>query len=98
MSKDTGKTPWQPTPQDAINLAALRYYALEIERKCILIYCTDPAAARPTFEPLTDLLAGFIKDLNEFGSKKTVQFNSECCPPFVLCSDGLCHPPGTCSS
>jgi hypothetical protein len=97
MSKDIGKTGWQPSPQDAINLAALRYYAMEIERKSTLIYFTDPSADRPILGPLTDLLASFITQLNELAAQPK-GFNAECCPPFVLCSDGLCHPPGTCSS
>jgi hypothetical protein len=99
MTKDSPRRPWQSSPRDAINLAALRYYALEIEKMSTLLYVSDPLPDRPTFEPLTSLLAETLRRLHEFSEEHfETRKDMECSPPYVFCADGLCHPPGTCSS
>jgi hypothetical protein len=89
---------WKPSPDDAINLSALRHYVIEIERLAQLIYYSDPTDDRQRFRPLCETLAHCIKDLRNYSKDRTV-FQSDDCPgEFDLCDDGLCHPPGDCSS
>ena len=89
---------WEPSPNDAVNLAALRYYALETERLSILIYASDRAKERPGFLPLARLLAAHVKELREFSRGRLAVSSFDCPGDFDLCDDGLCHPPGDCSS
>ena len=86
---------WTPSPFDGLHLAALRVYALQIERLCISIYASD--SSQKTFPKMETLLAQTVKDLRKLGKQADATASSECADGYVMCADGLCHPPDTCS-
>ncbi len=91
---------WKPDPYDAMNLAALRYYSLEIEQLCISIYAGDDKK-RTKFAKLQTYLGDFVKELRrEFRQPLTAREvvgvrASDCYDSWVMCS-GNCVPPGFC--
>jgi hypothetical protein len=86
-SKRLVKEDWIAKPEDAIALAALRWYALTIDKLCIEIYATD----RRKFMALEALLKSQVTDLLEFAKDTTQGDEDECPEGFVMC-DGLCKP------
>jgi len=88
MSTDR-KGPWTPSPDDAINLSTLRWYALTIERLLIEIYSTD----RKKLPGLQKLLNEQLKKLYEYSQSQQLTSDEDDCPPGqILCPDGLCAP------
>ena len=91
---------WEPSLEDAINLAALRLYAITIEELALLIYRSDPEKERPKFKPLQQVLAQSIRDLRNLSKgekgKGGIKLSLPGCPDDdELGPDGLCHPPGS---
>ena len=79
---------WQAEPDDAIRLAALRWFALQIERLGIEIYATDKsryAEIEKILRTALSRMAGTKKDLSQ-------DEESECPEGFILCKDGFCAP------
>ena len=90
MAKKTKKKATHATskPNDAVNLAALHWYALMIERISIQLYVTDAknfgsvkGALNDALKALDLLRQGFATPCSE------CQDGWECCP-----SDGMCAP------
>lgn len=81
---------WKAHPEDAIRLAALRWFAIEIERLTIEVYASD----RTKFVEMERELRHTLKRLGR--TRKTVQrlaLGDEDCPMgYLLCKDGLCAP------
>lgn len=87
VPKPAGTTNWKPEPNDAINLATLRWYALTIDRLLIQIYCTD----RSKQAAMQGILDKAIRELYRHG--KGITIGAEECPDGQrLCSDGFCAP------
>ena len=90
MSKKSGKnsatTRWQGQPDDAIRLAALRWFAVQIERIGIEIYATNKSRAGA----VEDLLRATIKGMSDI--HKDIAEPEDCPMGYVLCKDGMCAP------
>jgi hypothetical protein len=83
------KAVWQARPDDAIRLGAMRWFALEIERKAIEIYATDSSK----YPALEKALRDVVRDLNRLGKQVHSLSSDDDCPVgYVLCKDGLCAP------
>ena len=78
---------WQADPDDAIRLAALRWFALEIEKLAIEIYASD----KTTYRAMETVLTNTVKQMGEL-SKKLMLEDDECPEGYVLCKNGLCAP------
>src|ERR1043165_5919889 len=84
-SKKVGKDKWQPSGDDAIKLAALRWFALMIEAEAIQLYATN----RVTYSSMEAVLRGTIAALHDVKDKAippTVD-PGECPPGFFLCGN-----------
>ena len=83
---------WSPEPNDAIRLAALRWFALEIERLGIEIYATD----KDNYRRLEKMFRGTLTRMASMSmqkKKKAARFEEDECPEgFILCKDGFCAP------
>ena len=78
-----GQIKWQPNPDDAIKLAALRWFALTIESSAIQIYATDArqyAALEQVLHACVDGIRGLNKDFVLGG-------DDDCPPGFVQCGN-----------
>jgi hypothetical protein len=76
--KRTGNK-WQGSNDDAIKLAALRWFALEIESNAIQIYATD----RTQFDGLERLLRECVQKMEQ--SKKNLGGGDDCPPGYIWC-------------
>jgi hypothetical protein len=86
-AKTTGK--WEAAPDDAIRLAALRWFALQLESMAICIYATNPKS----YLEMEDVLKTSLRRLR--GIKKTfaIADDDDGCPDgYVRCKDGTCAP------
>ena len=82
--RDTGR--WQAAPNDAIRLAALRWFALEIEQTCIEMYATNAAS----YHTLEKELRRTVHKLHQHQHK--LSLGAETCPDgYVLCGE-TCAP------
>jgi hypothetical protein len=82
------KIPRKATPpNDAINFAALHWYALTIERICIQLYVTD----RSNFDVLKHTLTDTLKALN-VANKTIATPCGDCQDGWECCADGMCAP------
>jgi hypothetical protein len=78
---------WKPEPDDAIRLAALRWFALSLERLSIEIYATD----KGQYEAIEDLFRVTLKKLGRLRHRIAAEAG-DCPNGYVLCDDGLCAP------
>ena len=86
--KPTGGTGrWQAAPNDAIRLAALRWFALTIEKEAIELYATNTATF-PEIERILRKALGHIDDLRD----KFAVAEEGCPEGYVLCDDDVCRP------
>ena len=85
--KSIPRNKWQAHPNDAIRLAALRWFALQIERTSIEIYASD----QNLYGQLEALMRQTIKSLSEVGGQIGLS-DGDCPEGYVLCTDGLCAP------
>ena len=83
-----GPRVWHPEPDDAIRLAALRWFALSMERLSIEIYASD----KTRFETMEELFRYTMKKLGKMRHLVDVGESEECPSGYVLCEDGLCAP------
>jgi len=92
MAKKTKKnTPrWKAAPDDAIRLAALRWYALQLESSAICLYATNQTA----YKELESVLKRAMVAMNGLKQKFGIADNLEdgCPDGYVLCKDGVCAP------
>ena len=85
-SPKRGETKWQPQPNDAIQLSALRWFALTIEKGTIELYATNSKA----YLPMVKLLRKTLDELSEIRSDLVAA--DECPEGYILCESGLCQP------
>jgi hypothetical protein len=78
---------WQAHPNDAIRLAALRWFALEIERISIQIYASN----QNLYEDMEDALRDCVRSLGVVG-KDAGLADGDCPEGYFLCRDGVCAP------
>jgi hypothetical protein len=84
----SAKRPWQPDPNDAIRLAALRWFTLELERLSIEIYASD----KTKYAAMDKVFRTAIKELGQVGRRSGLQAEEDCPDGYILCKDGLCAP------
>lgn len=81
---ENAKTP----PNDAVNFAAIHWYALTIEQICIQMYVTDSAK----FGAIKGVLTDTLKSLNKVRASLVTPC-SDCQDGWECCkSDGMCAP------
>jgi hypothetical protein len=97
MAANSQRT-WEPSEEDALNVSALRLYALKIESLSLLIYRSDPVRERPRFAGLQSILSGSIEALGNYAASGPQLQSVQCGDNDALGTDGLCHPPGESSS
>lgn len=79
---------WHPRPDDAIRLAALRWFALELERLSIEIYASN----QDLYPQMERVLRDALKSLGGVGRRVNLVADNECPDGYVLCKDGICAP------
>lgn len=80
---------WEPSPNDAINVAAFRWFANQIENQALEVYATD----RMHFAKLEELLRNTLREMGAIRQKAFVAQDENGCPDgWLLCDDGLCKP------
>ena len=85
--KEKRSPDWSAGPNNAIELAALRWYSLGVEQRAIEIYATRPAR----FADLSRLLRKQLRELDAFADR--LALTSDDCPPgYELCPNGICAP------
>ena len=82
-----GTDRWQAAPNDAIRLAALRWFALTIEKWAIELYATDAT----TYPKMVKALRHALNDLRDIRDDAR-QDEDDCPEGYVLCDDGVCAP------
>jgi hypothetical protein len=75
---------WEPSPKDAMSLAAFRWLANTIENFAIEAYATD----RQSFEAVEAVLRDTLKRVRQ---SYTVSAEDSCPDGYVLCH-GVCAP------
>jgi hypothetical protein len=83
---DGGKL-WQAQPSDAIRLAALRWFGLEMERISIEIYASNQDA----YGQMERVFRRALADLGDVRAAAAIM-DGECPDGFVLCKDRICAP------
>ena len=79
---------WEPSPNDATNIAAFRWFANTIENEALELYTTDQAH----FARIEAVLRNTLKDLYYIREKAFRAMEENGCPDgWVLC-DGICKP------
>jgi hypothetical protein len=82
------KREWNPSPRDAMSLAAFRWFANTIENFAIELYATD----RDSFPEIERVLRGTLTELKATRVRFAVPEEENGCPDgWVLC-DGVCAP------
>ena len=79
---------WDPRPNDAIKLAALRWFALEMERIAIQLYASNP----DLYGEMETIMRQTLKSLGDAGRQIADPVSGECPEGYVLCPDGICAP------
>jgi hypothetical protein len=82
-----GTERWQAVPNDAIRLAALRWFALTIEKEAIELYATNTLSF-PEMEKILRKALGDIDDLRD----KFAAEEDGCPEGYFLCDDDVCRP------
>lgn len=72
---------WQAQPDDAIKLAALRWFACIIEAEAIQIYATDSTK----YEAIEKVMRTCVKQIHDLKKKFSLADESECPPGYVMC-------------
>ncbi len=85
--KGKSRSKWQPQATDAINLAAIRWFALTIEARAIEVYATNPAA----YSELEALLRRCVRTVASFDPMRPITGDTDCPPGWVRCA-GECAP------
>lgn len=80
---------WAPSPNDAMAMAAIRWFACVIESYAIELYATNPT----TFAHTEAVLRDAIRKLALAKLKIKQEFNAEDdCPEGYRMCDGICKP------
>ena len=79
---------WAPSSNDAMAMAAIRWFACVIESYSIELYATNPT----TFEHTENILRATVKELGMQKEKQRRLKAEDDCPPGYLFCDGLCKP------
>lgn len=82
-----GTDRWKAVPNDAIKLAALRWFALTIEKWSIELYATNTA----TFPELEKILRKTMNAMSDLRDDFAAEAD-DCPEGYVLCDDGVCAP------
>jgi hypothetical protein len=72
------KRKWEPQPDDAIKLAALRWFACTIESDAIQIYATNPGK----YEVIIGIMRACVQELRQ---QRDIADAEDCPPGYVLC-------------
>jgi hypothetical protein len=75
------KNKWQPQGDDAIKLAALRWFSCTIEAQAIQIYATDSRK----YQEMVEALRGCVESLRSISGD--VEDSGDCPPGYVLCGE-----------
>jgi hypothetical protein len=78
---------WQAQPSDAIRLAALRWFGLEMERLSIEIYASNQDA----YAQMERVFRRALADLGEVRAMSALM-DGDCPDGFLLCKDRICAP------
>jgi hypothetical protein len=80
---------WTPSPNDAMAMAAIRWFACVIETYSIELYASNPS----TFEHTEKILRATLKELGmQKDRQRLARLADEDCPTGYLLCDGLCKP------
>jgi hypothetical protein len=71
---------WQPQENDAIKLAALRWFALRAETEAIQVYATDSSL----YEQIGKIMGTCIKQIHDL-RKNLAGDDGDCPPGYVMC-------------
>ncbi len=82
------QTRWAPSPDDAMSLAAIRWFACVIETYSIELYATNPA----TYKHTEKILREAVRKLGLERLKAGQGLSDEDCPPGYRMCDGICKP------
>ena len=77
---------WNPSPADAMSLAAIRWFACTLEALAIELYATD----RTTYPRIEQILRDALKELNAT-PVKGILHDEDCPDGYVRCGD-VCRP------
>ena len=83
-----GTTRWQAAPNDAIRLAALRWFALTLEKRSIELYATNAAS----YHEMEDILRKALHRLDHLRDKFSLGEDDECPEGYIMCGNGVCAP------
>lgn len=86
--KLTRTSRWQAAPDDAIRLAALRWFALTLEQRSIELYATNTE----TFREMEDVLRKALHHLDDIAIKFALGEDDECPEGYIPCGNGVCKP------
>lgn len=79
---------WDPSPKDAISLAAFRWFANTIENCAIELYATE----RKSFKEVERVLRATLRELERIRVSHVIPEEENGCPDgYVLCH-GICRP------
>ena len=73
---------WQPQANDAIKLAAVRWFACAIEMEAIQVYATDSAK----FDAIRAVLGECMTKVHDL-IKKPLTGDEDCPPGYVMCGN-----------
>lgn len=80
---------WTPSPNDAMAMAAIRWFANVIETYSIELYATSPK----TYAHTEKILRHAVKKLALQKTSLQKGLDSEDCPDgYILCRDAICRP------
>lgn len=80
---------WEPSPNDAMSLAAFRWFANAIENRAVEMYATD----RGTYHHIERILRHALREMAHTKAQFAVSEEDNGCPDgYILCSDGMCAP------
>jgi hypothetical protein len=74
---------WEPQPNDAINLATIRWFALMIEAKAIEIFGTNPSV----YPEIQKVLAKCLGEVASINVEKPIAGAGDCPPGWVPCGE-----------
>jgi hypothetical protein len=81
-----GKHGWSPSPNDAMSLAAIRWFACNLESLAIDIYATD----RTKFKEIETALNTALRAISGINVNRPI--GAEDCPEGYALCNGLCRP------
>ena len=87
LKKKKKPSAWQGSDDDAIKLAAIRWFACAIEMEAIQIYATD----RRKYTDIEEAMGDCIDAIHELRKKLTIGDEEECPPGYTMCA-GECAP------